>query len=573
MSLKWRSILAGFLVLAAAIKVAPNFINVDNIWWPASGKIVYGLDIQGGVHLVMGVDIESVMKEKLTRTAKSLSESLREANITVKDVAVTDFLRHEIKVTLNSAVDQDKVRELIEKNHKNFLQVLSADSSEVAAKVYDNQVSEIKKQILDQAIGVIRNRIDEFGVSEPSISAQGENRILVQLPGVKDSSKAKDLINRTAHLEFRIVSYELGGAESASQDLAGKSTEKLISLIAEAEKAGNYALGKDGFAYSIYIKRLNQDLKSKLPADTMVAFEKAPTAKTLEAGKIPLLLRTDTKIGGDLLEDAGVSYDDKGNPVVSFRFGTEGAKKFEQLTEKSIGKLLAIVLDDVVQSSPVIQSKIGASGQITLNRGNQEETFNEAKMIATTLRSGALPAALEQLEERTVGPTLGADAINRAKLAGIVAFILIAGFMSIYYGTMGFVASLALALNVLCMLAVLTGLGATLTLPGVAGIILTMGVAVDANVIIYERIKEEFRKGSSLKLAVKDGFSHAYSAIIDSNLVAAGVASILFYYGTGPVRGFAVTLIAGIVTSMFTAVFMSRVMIELMGERLNLKRA
>lgn len=566
MSLKARVILASVILLGVLIKIVPNFVNMDGKWWPASGKINYGLDIQGGAHLVMGIDVESVLTERLNRLTRTIGEELKNSEIAVQEVSVQDPKLHELKIVLASAKDEDKVRDVIEKNHSGFLQVLSVSNGTVVTKIYETQVSEIRRQILDQAISVIRNRIDEFGVAEPSIQAQGDNRILVQLPGIKDSAHAKELINRTAHLEFRTVSHELGANPEASM-------EALAKLIEEAETKGGYALGKDDMTYGAYIKRLNEDLKPSLPKNTMVAFEKAPAAKTLEAGKIPYLLKTDTNISGDLLEDAFVGYGERGEPQVNFRFGIEGGRRFGEVTEANVGNQLAIVLDDVIQSAPVIQSKIGESGVINLSRGNPEETFNEARLIATTLRAGALPAALEQLEERTVGPTLGADSIAKAKIAGYVAFGLITVFMLVYYGMLGAVASVALALNVLCLLALLTGLGATLTLPGIAGIILTMGMAVDSNVIIFERIKEEFRKGTGFKSAVADGFSNAYSAIIDSNIMGACVALILFYYGTGPIRGFAVTLVCGIVTSMFTAVFLSRVIIELLGPRINLKRA
>ena len=562
MSLKWRVIVAVLILIGVTIKVVPNFFTTAIPWWPAQGKIVYGLDIQGGVHLVMGVDTEAVMKEKLNRTVRSLTEEFKTAEIPVKEIVVTNAKTFELKVVLASAADETKARDLVERDHKNFLQILSSSDGEIKTKVYDSQVVEMRKQVLDQAIGVIRNRIDEFGVAEPSIQAQGDNRILVQLPGIEDSANAKDLINRTARLDFKIVSHDMGKDQQAQLD----------KMVLDAETEGQFALGKDDLSYANYLKKINEALKGKLPANTTVAFEKAQSAKTLEGGKVPYLLKSDTNIGGDLLEDAFVSYDERGRPQVAFHFGAEGGRRFGDLTEANVGQLLAIVLDDVVQSAPVIQSKIGNQGVINLSRGSIEETFNEAKFLATTLRAGALPAALEQLEERTVGPTLGADAIAKAKVAGYVVFLAITTFMTFYYGWMGLVAGLALALNVICLLAILTGLGATLTLPGVAGMILTMGMAIDSNVIIFERIRDEYKKGSSWKLAVTDGFQNAYSAIIDSNLVGAGVALILFYYGTGPVRGFAVTLLAGIATSMFTAVFLSRVVIEVLGERLLWKR-
>lgn len=558
MSLKLRSIIAGLIMLGVIIKVAPNFIDTNRVWWPAAGKITYGLDIQGGAHLVMGVDTETVMNQKLVRTARSLTTELKEAQVSVKGIEVTDTKNFVLTVELENSSDETKTRELVEKNYKNFLQVVQINGNKLNLKVFETQVSEMRKQVLDQAIGVIRNRIDEFGVAEPTIQAQGDNRILVQLPGVQDSAHAKELINRTARLEFRIVSREMGSDQMT----------KLDEMIKSAEEKGGFNLSKDGISYAQYLKKLNEALKGQIPANTMVAFEKSPMAKTLEAGKIPYLLKTDTNIGGELLDDAFVSYDERGSPQVAFRFGIEGARLFGQLTESNIGQLLAIVLDDVVQSAPVIQSKISESGVINLNRGNMEETFKEAKFITTTLRAGALPATLEQLEERTVGPTLGADSIQKAKVAGYVVLAVIWIFMTLYYGGMGFISGIGLFLNVVCLLAVMTSLGATLTLPGIAGMILTMGMAIDSNVIIFERILEEFKKGSAWKLAVQDGFGNAYSAIIDSNLVGAGVALILYYYGTGPVRGFAVTLLGGTVTSMFTAVYLSKILIEAAGPRL-----
>ncbi|MGE0763046.1 MAG: protein translocase subunit SecD [Bdellovibrionales bacterium] len=561
MTLKVRATIAILILIGVLIKVAPNFTDFGGRWWPATGKIVYGLDIQGGVHLVMGIDTETVMAQKLTRTARTLQDEFKTAGIGVKEIVVTDPKAFTMKVVLESAADETKAVEVIDKNYKNFLQVLNTGGGEIATKVYETQVTEMRKQVLDQAIGVIRNRIDEFGVAEPSIQAQGDNRILVQLPGINDSANAKDLINRTARLEFKIVSQELG-----------KEGGSLAEMITEAETKGGFKLTDDKMTYAAYLKKLNEALKDKLPANTVVAFEKAPNAKTLEAGKIPMLLKTDNTIGGDLLDDAFVTYDDRGNPQVAFRFGVEGGRRFGELTEANIGQLLAIVLDDVVQSAPVIQSKITDNGVINLNRGNMEETFNEAKFISTTLRAGALPAALEQLEERTVGPTLGADAIAKAKMSGYIVLLTIWIFMTLYYGWLGFVSGVGLLLNVVCLLALLTGLGATLTLPGVAGMILTMGMAIDSNVIIFERIREEYAKGSSWKMAVNDGFQNAYSAIIDSNLVGAGVALILYYYGTGPVRGFAVTMLAGIATSMYTAVFLSKIAIEVIGDRIHWKK-
>ncbi len=320
--------------------------------------------------------------------------------------------------------------------------------------------------------------------------------------------------------------------------------------------------------------KLREDLKDKFPKQTTLVFEKAGAAKTLEAGKIPYLVKTDNSLSGDLLEDAMVRADEFGKPQVIFRFSVDGRRKFAKMSGDNVGKQVAIILDGVVQSSPVIDEKIdSATARIRLNSGqNVQETQAEAQFIATTLRAGALPAALEQLEERTVGPTLGQDSIDKGKRAGILGAILVLLFMLIYYRTLGVVADIALTFNVLLILGILTSLGATLTLPGVAGIVLTVGMAVDANVIIFERIKEELRKGVGLHLAVKDGFGHAFSAIVDANITTAAVCIVLMYFGTGPVKGFAVTLLCGIATSMFTAIFVSRAIIDFLVLKLHFKK-
>ena len=422
-------------------------------------------------------------------------------------------------------------------------------------------VEQWRSQVINQAIEVIRNRVDEFGVAEPVIAAQGADRILVQLPGITDPARAKELINKTARLDFRLVDPEL-------------SPVKLAEMITELEKAGNFKLGsekdrdKGGLTYAAYYKRVNEGLAGKLPANTIVAFEKPAAAETLEIAKVPHLVRTDTDVSGDMLEDASVRPGQYGEPTVSFRFGSEGKRKFGALTGANIGKQLAIVLDNVVYSAPVIQSRIDGEGQITLGQRNAEQAQKEGNLIATALRAGALPAALQQLEERSVGPSLGNDSIQMGKRAGLIGILLVVVFVTIIYRVFGFVAALCLGLNVLGLLSILSALGATLTLPGIAGITLTIGMAVDANVIIFERIKEELKRGMTMKSAVSEGFRHAFTAIFDANVASAIAASVLIYFGSGPVRGFGVTLIAGIVTTLITAVFITRYALDLVVARL-----
>ncbi|MCB0385358.1 MAG: protein translocase subunit SecD [Bdellovibrionales bacterium] len=554
----------GIFILSILIGLAwvmPNFINFgEEDWWFSKKKIVYGLDIQGGLHLVMGVDTKGVIVEKTNRLAKSLQGELTEKKVGFEGVKPQEEDRTRLDVMLKSEADVASLEKYIEEFYPATLQILDTDGTKVTLRYYDNVIREYKKQVIDQAIEVIRNRIDEFGVAEPSISAQGDDRILVQLPGIKDAQRAKELINRTARLDFRIVNTEV-------------DPEKLSQMISDAETAGSYALGKDNLGYSAYVKRLNEDLKGKLPENTVVVFQKPESAANLEAGKIPYVVQRDTDLGGNELEDANVRPGEYGEPEVIFSFNPDGRRKFSELTEKNVQKQMAIVLDEVVQSAPVIQGKISTStARITLGGRNYQETMNEASFIATALRAGALPAALEQLEERTVGPTLGADAINAGKKAGMVGAILVLLFMVIYYRGLGVVANIALCLNVLFLLAILTSLGATLTLPGVAGIALTIGMAVDANIIIFERIKEELRKGAGVQAAIKDGFGNALSAIMDANITTIATSVVLMYYGTGPVRGFAVSLIIGVLTSMFTAIFVCKLIMDIMVNWLKVKK-
>ncbi|RME18320.1 MAG: protein translocase subunit SecD [Bdellovibrio sp.] len=457
----------------------------------------------------------------------------------------------QIHIVASSADSAKKIKEFIEKNYAGVLQVLEQEGNALDVRYYDSRIRQYKKQVIEQAIEVIRNRIDAFGVAEPSISAQGEDRILVQLPGLKDAAQAKALINRTAKLNFR------GVVEKPSQT-------ELVKMIREAEKKGGYALGKNGMTYDKYIKRLNEDLKDKLPPHTMIVFEKLENAVKMEDGKRPYLIETESDLTGAELEDASVGQDEYGKPRVNFRFSVEGRRKFAALTDKYKGGRLAIVLDNVVKSAPTVRKKIDSSAAVIDLGGvrDYDSAFKEAKFIATALRAGALPAKLQQLEERTVGPSLGAESIAKGERAGLIGSLLVLVFMLLYYRTLGVVADLALLFNILLILAALTSLGATLTLPGVAGIVLTVGMAVDANVIIFERIKEELRKGVGIRAAVQEGFSRAFSAIFDSNITTAAACIILMYFGTGPVRGFAVTLLCGIITSMFTAIFVSRAMVE-----------
>ncbi len=548
-SMRTRTLLIFLFFVFCGIYLLPNVVTLPKGWWFHKKALSYGLDIQGGAHLIYGVDVQGVLAERTERTARAMALELNQQGVMPESVASNDK-KDSIIIKVKSTADVKKVEELLKDQYSALLQTVSSADNQIEARYFDAVMENYREQVIGQAIEVIRNRVDEFGVAEPVIAAQGRDRILVQLPGISDPARAKELINKTAKLEFRLVDDKL-------------SSDELMKLITEAETAGGFALAKEGMSYGQYVKKINEALRSKMPANTMVAFEKAPNAVSMEAGKLPFLLRTDTDVSGDQLEDAFVSFGQFGEPKVSFRFNAEGARRFGELTGANVGRNLAIVLDDVIYSAPNIRERISGEGQISLGSRNYEEAQKEGQLIATALRAGALPAALQQLEERTVGPSLGADSVEKGKMAGYIGLAIVALFIIFWYRLMGVVATITLALNVVSLLAVLSALGATLTLPGIAGITLTVGMAVDANVIIFERIKEELSRGVSMRLAIKDGFDNAWSSIFDSNLTTAIAGAVLIYFGSGPIRGFGVTLIAGIITTMITAVFVTHYLLDL----------
>ena len=547
---KWRWLIVLGAVLLSLWWLAPQFVN-HQAWWLSKEKLVYGLDIQGGLHLVLGVNVDDVLEQKLDRSQNAIAEFLNEEKIAVEE----HFLKNHIFIKLKDSSQILQAVEKIKEQYGNLFQILDRSGGQLELAYSQFQEDNIRKEIIDQSIEVIRNRIDEFGVSEPVITAQGGKRILVQLPGIKEAERARELIQKTAHLELSLVSEEL-------------SVEKLNEMIAQAEDKGGYSLESEK-SYRSYVQRLNKDLK--LPPRTALAFIKDDSARTLSAGRSPLLLETDTGLTGDMLEDASVGVGQFGEPLVNFRFGLEGRKIFSKVTSENIGRRIAIVLDGVVKTAPEIKDHLTDRGQITLGSGDRTKMLEEAQMVSTTLRAGALPTSLEQLEERTVGPTLGRDYVAKGRMSAITAICLVLIFLLIYYRWLGLAADIALSLNMMFLISCLASFGATLTLPGIAGIILTVGMAVDANIIIFERLKEELRKGSSVKLAISEGFDRAFSAILDANITTAIVCLILMYFGTGPIRGFAVTLFCGIITSVFTAIFVSRTLLNSLILRFKIK--
>ncbi len=603
LSYRWAVVIV--IILLGAFWISPNFVHFGKKSIFGKNRITPGLDIQGGIHLVMGVDVQEVLQERVARMAKNLIAEFKDNGVAFKSVTVGGDDKSVIEIEPSNQQSADAIAKFLKDKYPATLQVSSQTPSLMEVKYFDAVIQNTKKQVVNQAIEVIRNRIDEFGVAEPNISAEGSDRILVQLPGIQDAARAKELINRTARLDFRVVStaiptdklvkmiadaekqnhFELAATDETAQDHnpAAGATATTTAATADhgapnANPADNGAKSVQGAGakntkaetpieklhYQAYVNKLNDVLAAQLPKETRIVFEKLDNAENLAAGRRPYLIRTDSNLTGAELEDASVRNDEYGRPEVDFRFTLTGRKMFADLTSKAAGGSLAIVLDDVVKSAPHVEREIDSdSARITLGGGRDYDAmFNEARFIALALRAGALPAALEPLEERTVGPSLGSESIHKAKIASMIGTMAVFIWMFLYYRGAGLIADISLIINIFLTFAVLTSMGATLDLPGVAGIALTIGMAVDANVIIYERVKEELRKGASLAGAVRDGYHNAYPSIFDANLCTVLTCAVLMYFGTGPIRGFAVTLAIGMVTSMFTAVFFSRTVME-----------
>ncbi|MDH5769498.1 MAG: protein translocase subunit SecD, partial [Nitrospirota bacterium] len=402
-------------------------------------------------------------------------------------------------------------------------------------KISEREARRIKDSTSDQALETIRNRIDQFGVSEPTIHRQGENEIVVQLPGVKDPKRAIDLIGKTAQLEFKLVDDEAKIAAELPQSIMPSEEENLLKQFA-----------------------------GRIPEGDEILFEKKVNRETGVVRKIPLLLKKQAALTGDLLSEARVNLDSRFNePYVSVSFNAAGAKIFEEITGANVKKRLAIILDNTIYSAPVIQERIsGGNAQIT-----GSFSMDEAKDLSIVLRAGALPAPMKMLQNVTVGPSLGSDSIEAGKVAAIIGTLLVVVFMIVYYKFSGVIADFALVLNILLLLGAMASLNATLTLPGIAGIILAIGMAVDSNVLMFERIRDEIRAGKTPRAAVDSGYSKAFWTIFDSHVTTLITAAVLFQFGTGPIKGFAVTLSLGVSINLFTALVGTKTVFDFINSR------
>jgi preprotein translocase subunit SecD len=496
--LQWKLLLA-LAVLVASLVIA----------YPIQKKIKLGLDLKGGIHLVLQVMTEDAINMETDLEIVRLQELLKKNNITFTTIAKDKPGRFTVQGV--NPDQEGKTRDIFDQYSRDWDYIFISNKASFSIKTLVSQF--LKDQAVNQTVETIRNRVDIFGVAEPLIQRQGGERIVVELPGIEDPEHVKNIIKVTAILEWKLV--KAGPApdeETLLKDFGGKVPEDMEVVKGDPKR------GHSGFY---------------------------------------LVSRVASVTGKDL-RSVRRSVDEWNNPAVSFTLNPDGARRFEKVTGENIGKPLAIILDEKIQSAPNIHAQISDSGIISGGF-----TPEEADDLVVILKAGALPAGIKYLEERTIGPSLGADSVRQGMLAGLVAIISVMAFMIFYYRLSGMNAIVALILNVIILFGALAYFRATLTLPGIAGIILSIGMAVDANVLIFERIKEEQALGKSILSSISLGFSRAFSAIFDSNLTTIISAIFLFQFGTGPIKGYAVTLIIGLTANLFTAVFVSHLIFDM----------
>ena len=494
--------------------------------------ITLGLDLQGGIHLVMEVDEDRAVEIAVDRSVVALQDLLVDKKIPVESVTRTGPTQ--VTIQFQNAELKAQIQKMLD-DYPTFTETESAESANTLVwELREIEVKRIKDSAINQALETIRNRIDQFGVAEPMVQRQGLRQIVVQLPGVKEPKRAKDLIKETALLEFKMLDED----NQLKLDLPARiPKEKEAEILKQAE--------------------------AKLPVGDQILFERAVDKDTGREYRIPYLVKKRVMLTGDVLSDARVSIGQFNDPYVSISFDAKGGREFERITGDNVKKRMAVVLDNTIYSAPVIQERItGGRAQITGTFSMQE-----ASDLAIVLRAGALPAPLKIIQDLTVGPSLGKDSIDKGIQATLFAGALVVLFMMVYYRTSGVIADFALALNLLCLMGALSALNATLTLPGIAGIVLTIGMGVDSNVLIFERIREELRLGKAVRLAVDGGYDKAMLTIIDSHVTTLITGVALFLFGTGPIKGFAVTLCLGIGINLFTALVGTKVIFDLMNQR------
>ncbi len=544
-SLKLKLSALFFFIILSITTIIPSFYPSTPDWWQkymAPEGLRLGLDLQGGMHLVLKVNLDKAQADSLELAANELKDRLKEDSIsavrTKSDPGTVLF-------TLPNASALDKVNQVVDEDFPEIdIQVDAKEGSfpKITVSLKQSEIDYIRTHAVEQSLEIIRNRIDQFGVAEPVIIRQGESEIVVQLPGVKDPKRALKLLGDTAQLEFKRV------ADSAGLNL--------LQIAGESRMAGQW----DGnWSNPEEVKKLNQAVVSRLPDDTQIFIEKDSDPKTGKEIIRPILLEQKILMTGEMVKNAQVRISSQFNePYVSIDFTSKGGRVFAKVTEDNVGKRMAIVLDGIVRSAPVIREKIlGGSAQIS-----GSFTHEEAADLAIVLRVGALPAPVDIIQNMTVGASLGQDSINKGMTSGLFGALIVLVFMAIYYRLSGMIANAALVLNILFLFTGLAVLNATLTLPGIAGIILSIGMAVDANVLIFERMREEYTLGKSVKSSIDGGFGKAFWTIVDSQVTTLITAMALFMFGTGPIKGFAITLSLGIIFNLFTALFCSRLFFD-----------
>lgn len=538
--IKVKAFLIAVTIIVSVVFFLPSTPAYKHMpdWWkkylPNKG-INLGLDLRGGIHLVLEVEEEKAIENLVERTVVGMKEFLDEKNAqadSVKRSGITD-----ISIVYSKAGTKDVISKLID-NFPNFTVKETKEGSTILA-LRDSEVKRIKESASSQALETIRNRIDQYGVAEPLIQKQAENQIVVQLPGIKEPERAKELIGKTAILEFKLLDEEGPLATQLPLGIPLGDEEKVLN-----------------------------EYKDKIPEGDEILFERIVNPETGKTTKRLYLVKKRALVSGDLLTDARVNIGQFNESYVSITFDSAGAKLFDRVTAENVNKRLAIVLDGIVYSAPKINERIsGGRAQIT-----GSFTTNEANDLAIALRAGALPAPVRIIQDVTVGPTLGSDSIRMGVRAGIIGTIAVVVLMAIYYKLSGLIADLALVLNVILLVGALAGLNATLTLPGIAGIILTIGMSVDSNVLIFERIREELRQGKSVRLAIDTGYEKAFLTIVDSHVTTLITALALFLFGTGPIKGFAVSLSLGVTINLFTAIVGTKVVFDLINSLRKVER-
>ncbi len=553
-------------------------------WAPAAKHhLNLGLDLQGGIHLAMGVDVDRAVKAKVARRADEIADYLKSKEVPFTESRTVDAGRRiEVK-----GDDLEKIRKTVLDSYDNEMYAPGgAPAGTILFAFRDQVLREYQGKAVEQAEKAIRNRVDKWGVTEPDIKRKANSQIQIQLPGFKDPEKAKELLGRTAQLEFKITDDEspaLDALRSTFPQCPGGRAGLQVPLPEAGCWTGETIELPSGSSRSVTLLAAN----TRVELEKLIAQKAAPlldpAKNAIGIGEATVhgdngvfqaryyrtyLLRAKTELTGDFIADAGVGVDSsdplqQGRPVVTFKMSPQGAGLMEKLTTENMRRRMATVLDDKVETAPYIQGRISSNGQITLGSGqNRQQQFEEANEIALVLKSGALPAPVTISEERTVGATLGPELVQKGTVAALWGLLAVLAFMVLYYRASGLVADVALVLNGLLVLAIMSMIGSTLTLPGIAGFVLTLGMAVDANVLINERIREELRGGRSVKAAVQQGYDKVFWTIVDSHVTTLVAGFVLMQYGSGPVRGFAVTLIIGLLASMFTSIVVTRAIME-----------